>query len=70
MRQTECLLRGTSRIFQYKSDLSLERIQWDTKQELAASTVELLVSGKTEHAEGTQNTAAEGSQFLLYTKLL
>ena len=65
MRQTLCLLRGTSRIFQYKSDLSLERIKSDKKQELAASTAELLFSDKTEHAKGTQTTAVERGQFLM-----
>ena len=70
MRQTECLLCGTSRMFQYKSDLRLERIQPDTKQGLAASAAELLFSDKTGHAIGRQNAAVECGQFLLYTKLL
>jgi hypothetical protein len=40
------------------------------KQELAASTAELLFIDKTEHAKGTQNTAVERGHLLLYTKLL
>jgi hypothetical protein len=64
VRQTECLLQGTSRIFHCNSYLSLERIQSDTKQELAARTAELLLSDKTEQAKGTQNTAVKRGQFL------